>query len=49
MRERRNEILFIDGRKLGSMIPGSRKQKALSEEEQMDKNLELSDYYQKES
>ncbi len=32
-RERRNEILFIDGRKLGTLIPGSRKQKQLSEEE----------------
>lgn len=32
-RERRNEILFIDGRKLGTLIPGSRKQKELSEEE----------------
>jgi len=33
MRERKNEILFIDGRSLGTLIPGSRKQKALSEEE----------------
>lgn len=33
MRERENEILFIDGRSLGTLIPGSRKQKALSEEE----------------
>jgi type I restriction enzyme M protein len=33
MRERKDEILFIDGRKLGNLIPGSRKQKALSEEE----------------
>ncbi len=33
MRERRNEILFVDGRSLGALIPGSRKQKALSEEE----------------
>ena len=32
-RERRNEILFIDGRKLGTLIPGSRKQKELSDEE----------------
>jgi type I restriction enzyme M protein len=32
-RERRGEILFIDGRKLGTLIPGSRKQKALSDEE----------------
>ena len=33
MRERKDEIFFIDGRKLGSLIPGSRKQKALSEGE----------------
>jgi type I restriction enzyme M protein len=33
MRARRNEILFIDGRKLGTLIPGSRKQKQLSDEE----------------
>jgi type I restriction enzyme M protein len=32
-RKRESEILFIDGRKLGSLIPGSRKQKQLSEEE----------------
>jgi type I restriction enzyme M protein len=32
-RRRNDEILFIDGRKLGSLIPGSRKQKKLSEEE----------------
>jgi type I restriction enzyme M protein len=32
-RERRGEILFIDGRRLGSLIPGSRKQKQLSDEE----------------
>jgi type I restriction enzyme M protein len=32
-RARRNEILFIDGRKLGALIPGSRKQKQLSDEE----------------
>jgi type I restriction enzyme M protein len=32
-RERKNEILFIDGRKLGALIPGSRKQKQLSAEE----------------
>ncbi|MGD0992890.1 MAG: class I SAM-dependent DNA methyltransferase [Gemmatimonadales bacterium] len=30
-RERMNEILFIDGRNLGSFIPGSRKQKQLSD------------------
>jgi type I restriction enzyme M protein len=32
-RARKNEILFIDGRKLGVLMPGSRKQKQLSEEE----------------
>ena len=32
-RKRKGEILFIDGRKLGSLIPGSRKQKQLSDEE----------------
>jgi type I restriction enzyme M protein len=32
-RVRKNEILFIDGRKLGVLIPGSRKQKQLSAEE----------------
>jgi type I restriction enzyme M protein len=32
-RPRKREILFIDGRKLGSLIPGSRKQKQLSEDE----------------
>jgi type I restriction enzyme M protein len=32
-RKRTGEILFIDGRKLGSLIPGSRKQKQLSSEE----------------
>lgn len=32
-RARKNEILFIDGRKLGTLIPGSRKQKQLSPEE----------------
>ena len=32
-RDRRGEVLFIDGRKLGSLIPGSRKQKQLSDEE----------------
>lgn len=32
-RERREEILFIDGRKLGLLIPGSRKQKELSDDE----------------
>jgi type I restriction enzyme M protein len=32
-RKRADEILFIDGRKLGSLIPGSRKQKQLSQED----------------
>jgi len=32
-RPRKSEILFVDARKLGSLIPGSRKQKELSEEE----------------
>jgi type I restriction enzyme M protein len=32
-RPRTGEILFIDGRKLGTLIPGSRKQKELSHEE----------------
>ena len=32
-RERRGEVLFLDGRKLGVLIPGSRKQKPLSAEE----------------
>ncbi len=32
-RKRKDEILFIDGRHLGSLIPGSRKQKQLSDEE----------------
>jgi len=32
-RDRRDEVLFIDGRKLGSLIPGSRKQKQLSDDE----------------
>ncbi|MFX0199059.1 MAG: N-6 DNA methylase [Candidatus Hodarchaeota archaeon] len=32
-RKREGEILFVDGRKLGSLIPGSRKQKQLSDEE----------------
>jgi type I restriction enzyme M protein len=31
-RERSGEVLFIDARKLGALIPGSRKQKQLSEE-----------------
>ncbi len=32
-RKRTGEVLFIDGRKLGTLIPGSRKQKQLSAEE----------------
>ena len=32
-RKRRDEILFIDGRKLGALMPGSRKQKQLTNEE----------------
>lgn len=32
-RRPKGEILFIDGRKLGTLIPGSRKQKQLSAEE----------------
>jgi type I restriction enzyme M protein len=32
-RKRKGEILFIDGRKLGTLIPGSRKQKQLADEE----------------
>ncbi len=32
-RRRRGEILFIDGRKLGALIQGSRKQKELTDEE----------------
>lgn len=32
-RARKGEVLFIDGRKLGTLIPGSRKQKQLSPEE----------------
>jgi type I restriction enzyme M protein len=32
-RKRKGEILFIDGRNLGALIPGSRKQKFLSDEE----------------
>lgn len=33
LRDRRSEMLFIDARKLGALIPGSRKQKQLSPEE----------------
>jgi type I restriction enzyme M protein len=32
-RKRTGEILFIDGRKLGALIPGSRKQKQLADDE----------------
>ena len=32
-RKRTGEVLFIDGRKLGALIPGSRKQKELTDEE----------------
>lgn len=32
-RKRKGEVLFIDGRKLGTLIPGSRKQKELSTED----------------
>jgi type I restriction enzyme M protein len=32
-RKRKGEILFLDGRKLGLLIPGSRKQKELASEE----------------
>lgn len=32
-RNRKGKILFVDGRKLGALIPGSRKQKQLSEED----------------
>ncbi len=33
LRDRRGEILFIDARKMGALIPGSRKQKELAPEE----------------
>jgi type I restriction enzyme M protein len=33
LRDRRGEVLFIDARKMGALIPGSRKQKELSPEE----------------
>lgn len=33
LRDRRGEVLFIDARKMGALIPGSRKQKELSDEE----------------
>lgn len=33
LRDRRGEILFLDARKMGTLVPGSRKQKQLSPEE----------------
>jgi len=33
LRDRRGEVLFIDARKMGTLVPGSRKQKELSGEE----------------
>ena len=33
LRDRRGEVLFIDARKMGALVPGSRKQKELSEGE----------------
>lgn len=33
LRDRRQEVLFIDARKMGALIPGSRKQKQLSQDE----------------
>ncbi|MZR14328.1 N-6 DNA methylase [Maritimibacter sp. DP07] len=33
LRDRRGEMLFIDARKMGALVPGSRKQKELSREE----------------
>lgn len=33
LRDRRGEVLFIDARKMGALIPGSRKQKELSQAE----------------
>ena len=33
LRNRRGEVLFIDARKMGALVPGSRKQKELSEAE----------------
>ncbi len=33
LRDRRGEVLFIDARKMGALIEGSRKQKELSEDE----------------
>ncbi len=33
LRDRRGEVLFIDARKMGALVPGSRKQKELSRQE----------------
>lgn len=33
LRDRRGEVLFIDARKMGALVPGSRKQKELSQDE----------------
>lgn len=33
LRDRRGHVLFIDARKMGALVPGSRKQKELSEDE----------------
>ena len=33
LRDRRQEVLFVDARKMGALMPGSRKQKQLSEDE----------------
>ena len=33
LRDRRGEVLFIDARKMGALVPGSRKQKELSRDE----------------
>ncbi len=33
LRDRRGEVLFIDARKMGALVPGSRKQKELSDDE----------------
>lgn len=33
LRDRRGQVLFIDARKMGALVPGSRKQKELSEDE----------------
>ena len=36
-RKRTGEILFIDGRKLGTLIPGSRKQKQLAPDREIER------------